>query len=479
MNNSIKILFVDDDELNRATASKYIGGMLGYQITECDNAYKALEIVENQPYDLIFSDIKMPGISGIELLKRVRELPSSKNTDFVLFTGFAEVETAIKALRYGAKDYLIKPLKVEKLHELIEEKIGEINSRGDGTDEDTRSDAGLDIKSKEIKLQKGSFLEIPEAGTAGIFSKKMREVVNIAMKFHKDRSIPVLLEGESGTGKELIAKLIHHGETESEMPMITINCSAISPSLFESEVFGYEPNTFTGASKKGMAGKLELSHKGTIFLDEIGEMPMDMQPKLLRFLQDKTIYRVGGKKKIELDIRVIAATNRDLEEMVKEGAFRRDLYHRVHSGWLRIPPLREQKEAIAPLAQMFLNYYSKKRNKKFCVFSKEAVEILEEYEWPGNVRELLNTIDRIVLLNDEIEVRPQHLKILEYKDDELFADYSNVLDPFEFEIPDREFDIKEYEKRIVEKTLEKFDGNKSKTARFLGLTPSALRSRLK
>jgi transcriptional regulator with PAS, ATPase and Fis domain len=290
-----------------------------------------------------------------------------------------------------------------------------------------------------------------------------------------------LIEGETGTGKEVVARMIHYGKGDVTSPFISLNCTAIPANLFETELFGYEEGAFTDAKKKGAIGKFELAQGGTIFLDEIGDLPLEIQPKLLRVLEELAIYRVGGLKKIELDIRVVCATNQDIEKKVAEGRFREDLFYRLNVGYVRIPPLRERKESIAPLAQLFLTRYAEKKNRRFRFIHRDSIAILENQPWPGNIRQLQNTIERVILLYDDIEIRPEHLRFVtegsnQFKD---VKQQTSVLEPGKLKLPPDQLNLKELEDEIVEKTLHMFNGNKTKTADYLGLTRSALRSKLK
>lgn len=476
--NMLKILLVDDDKLIRKAMFELLEGLFAHNVIDCRNAEDALELIKTNKFDLILSDIKMPGMNGIELLRESKKIIKDNNTKFILFTGFGELQTAIEAIRLGADNYLIKPIDISLLNQILDE----INFNKSINFENIEPEKDLEnIITHKINnyLKNGSFLDLPEIGRIGIFSKELRKILEESIKYNSNPDISVLIEGESGTGKEVIARLIHHGLTFSEKPFIAINCSAITPSLFESELFGYEGGSFTGAKEQGMTGKLELANQGTIFFDEIADLPLEMQPKLLRVLQERKFYHIGGKKVIHLNVRFIAATNRNLKKMLEEGTFRRDLYHRINAGWIQIPPLRMQRESIVPLAQMFLSEISDKRNKNFKFLSKDAVKILQEYEWKGNVRELKNLIERIVLLFDEMELRPNHLKILEI--DKLNISFDNLkkIDPFDFELPDIPFDLRDFESVIVRKTIDKFAGNKSKAAQFLKLTQTSLRSRMK
>lgn len=473
----LKILLVDDEHLSRDMLATYIEGLLGYTVVQAKSGEEAFEIYKNDEYPIVLSDIKMPGMNGLDLLRAVKSHPNGQKTKVVLFTGFAQVETAVQALRDGAHDYLFKPVDVNRLSDIIAECFAEYEK----LPKETIEQIPVESKNHINKLLKnGSYIEIPDLGKIGVFSRKMKEIVEMCDKINQDRSLPVLIEGASGTGKEVIASIIHYGSNSEKLnPFVSINCAAISPSLFESELFGYEGGSFTGGKEEGKIGKLELAQGGTLLLDEIGEMPLEMQPKLLRVIQERCFYRVGGINKIDLDVRIIAATNRNLKQLAFDDKFRLDLFYRLNSASIFIPSLTEQKESIVPLAQMFLLEFAKKRNKKFRIISKDSADLLENHVWLGNVRELRNAIDRIVLLYDEIEVRPEHLNFLEFSTKNIFDDKMYVLKPGSYVLPEQRLDIQELEFEIVEKALDKFGGNKTQTAKYLGLTPSALRSRLR
>jgi two-component system response regulator AtoC len=314
-------------------------------------------------------------------------------------------------------------------------------------------------------------------GRVMVVSEGMQTVVGLAKLLHGDRNVPVIIDGETGTGKEIIARMIHYGEeVRTSAPFITVNCSAITPTLFESELFGYEEGAFTNARKRGMPGKFELAQGGTLFLDEIGDLPFDMQPKLLRALEEREIYRIGGSKQIKLDIRIICATNRDLERMVQESIFRRDLFFRLNVGRIHIPPLRERQEAILPLALLFLDRFSLEKKKVFKFIHRDAAEILQNHEWRGNVRELQNTIERVVLLYNDEELKPEHLAFLTCG--ETLDPSASHIRPGHLVLPPDQLDLKELEREVVRKALKMFKGNKSRAAAYLGLSRSALRSRL-
>ncbi|MBI9035231.1 MAG: sigma-54-dependent Fis family transcriptional regulator [Bacteroidales bacterium] len=478
----MKILIVDDDKSSGSAVAEFIEEQLGYQIKLCHSGDDALSCLKNDDYQMVISDMRMPGISGLDLLKKIKELTQGAQIEVVIMTGFGDMETSIEALRGGAYDYLLKPINIEEVAILIERVAEKIRLKEENSElkENFKREIS-NVKKEEaerIKYYETTIRDITSVGKVGVFSDAMRGVVKMAEQFHEDRTVPVLIEGETGTGKEVLARLVHFGQRSDNLqPFISINCSAISPTLFESELFGYETGAFTGALKDGKPGKLELAQGGTLFLDEIGEMPLDMQPKLLRVLQQKEMYRVGGSKAISLDVRVIFATNRNLKQMVAEKTFRSDLYYRLNTGRLYIPALRERKEAILSFAQVFLDQYSKKRGRKFRFISKDAKKRLQEYDWPGNIRELKNSIERATLLFNDLELKPEHLRFLQ-ADETDFVTSEQPLIPGRIVLPDDGLDIEQLELEIVRKALKKFDDNKSKTADYLGVTRSALRSRM-
>jgi len=307
-----------------------------------------------------------------------------------------------------------------------------------------------------------------------IVSDAMQHVMKQAEILHRDRDVPVLIEGETGTGKEIVARYVHYGHDTIPLPFVDINCPAIAPSIFESELFGYEGGAFTGGRSRGQQGKIALAQSGTLFLDEIGEIPVNIQAKLLRVIQEKEYYRVGGLRKNIADVRWICATNIDLEKSVHEGTFREDLFYRLEAFHLYIPPLRERCEDILPMAKMFLAVLSRKKGKQFKGINQEAAKLLVEYLWPGNVRQLHNFIERIVLLYDDTEITPEHLSFLFRKQRNLSPNklMGGITMPPDY------FDLEEHNKRIICQALELNRGNKTKTAAYLGMSRRALTYRL-
>lgn len=479
----MKILLIDDDPLGREAIYNFLTNQLGHDVTECDDGLNAIKLYNAGIYPLVISDIRLPGLTGIEITKYIKKHENSKFTDIVLMTGFGSMDTVIQALKAGAYDYMQKPVDIEELESVVKKVEEHISLLKENTDykenfDDLLDQATTDIKENCKRIRK-EYNKLVGIDNISVFSESIENIRDMANKLHNDRSIPVLIEGETGTGKEVVSKLIHYGTGNTITPFIPINCTAIPESLFETELFGYEEGAFTDAKKKGSKGKFELAEGGTIFLDEIGDLPMHIQPKLLRVLEDRSLYRVGGINRIKLDVRIICATNSNLQEKVKEGKFREDLYYRLNVAQIRIPPLREQSGSIERLSNYFLGSFAGKKNKKFQSISSEAMSILNGYSWKGNVRELKNAIERVVFLFDETELLSEHLGFLSsgIKTEDIGTTLNdNTLD--DLILPEINFDIKKFEKELVEKAIEKFDGNKTQAAKYLGLTRSALRSRL-
>lgn len=469
-----KVLIIDDDQFSREIFVDTLSGLLDIEITQCDSGKDALELLAGENFDIIFSDIKMPGMSGIELLKEYKKLSKSAPAKFVLFTGFATIDTAIRALREGAHDYLLKPLDIRRVIEIIKEHkhspASPENSEGDRQRQPNKKKGELDSI-----LINGSYMMLDGIGRVGMFSDQLKEAVIVALKLHEKTDVSVLIQGETGTGKEVFAHILHHGTGVSEKPFIRINCSAINPHLFESDLFGYESNS---SSQKVMPGLLDAADGGTILFDEIGDMPEELQPKLIRILQDRIFYRVGGFEKVELNARIIATSNKKLDDMADRGKFRRDLLHRLKQGWIALPPLRDQVESIPMLAQLFLNESSTTRKRMFKFISPTAVEIMQNYQWSGNIRELKNIIDRIAMLYDEFELNASHLGFLRsaqfgYK---TISQDKFALKVDNFELPDEELDFNLLQTEIVRLALEKFSGSKAKAARYLNVSISTMKT---
>lgn len=467
----VRILHVDDDDQSRRVVCRILQGLMGHDVADCDNAASALDLHREEPFPIILSDIRMPGMSGLDLLKKIKQDPSLANTDIVLLTGFADVDTAVAALRNGASDFLRKPVQAKELVSVIE-RLVQLNMQGK-EEAGTESPGPVSTTVSEPETE----IRFPDGTTLGLFSSELRSLAQTAIKLHADRDVSVLIEGETGVGKEQFARLVHYGTEGDSRPFVTINCAAISPLLMESELFGYEAGAFTGARRNGAKGKFEAAVGGTLFLDEIGEMPLEMQPKLLRVLQERVLYRVGGNKAIPVDVRIIAASNRNLEDMVAAGTFRQDLYYRLNVGRLTIPPLRRQTGCIGPLAQQYLIALSAKKNTRFQSIHPDALSLLENHTWPGNIRELRNVIERTILLYDAKEIRPEHLHHLEIQSGDTPVP-QRVQGPVSFNLPEEELNLERLELGVIRTALARFDGNITRTAEYLGISRFALKRRL-
>jgi len=479
----VKVMVVDDDHFNRQYLSDFLT-KLGHTVFEAREGTHAMELFVTEPVDLVLSDIRMPGCTGTELLHQIRSMPGKSDTLVVLFTAYSDVSTAVEALRAGAYHYLIKPINVRELDSLIEQ-VGELLSfRRENQVLTSHFEEAVQAATQETREElhrfKRAFYESVGINDIGMFSPVMREVYQQARLLHGDRSIPVLIQGETGTGKELVARYIHYGEGVST-PFVDINCAALNPSIFESELFGYEAGAFSGASSKGQKGKIDLAKGGTLFLDEISEIPVHLQAKLLRVVQERDYFRVGGLKKIQSDIRLVCASNADLENAVAEGAFRSDLYYRLNTGIIKIPPLREHTEDIVPLASMFLKHFSHDKKKHFEGISPEATQILLNYQWPGNVRELKNLMERAVLMWDDQELKPIHIAQLappEKVSPGVLNQLHPALDNNSLDLPPDGLPLESFIEEIIQKALKMHDGNVTKTARYLGISRRSLSYRL-
>jgi len=479
----MNILLVDDDAECLGIMSKFVA-RLGHRVFESGNGRDALKILAGENIHIVLSDVSMPDMNGYQLLERIKGDPKLKETVVVLFTGYGDIKGAVGAMKNGAYDYLLKPIDVNELSIVIK-RIGEYLALKDENVRLTENfrrevrDATRDMERELLHLRRAYAREMVTC-RVGVFSDAFREVVRMAEKLHRAREIPVLIEGETGTGKEVIARLIHYGEGDVTTPFVGLNCAAISPNLFESEFFGYDPGAFSGGNPKGQKGKLELAEGGTIFLDEITEMPAEYQAKLLRVIEEREYYRVGGVKLMHTDARFVCATNRDIKKMVSEGKFRSDLYYRLNVSRLVIPPLRERPEEIVPLALMFLEEMRERNRTRFERISAAAAGMLTEYDWPGNVRELKNTLERMAFLWDDVEVKPKHLEFLFKEGIARSGEEDRLMNPDSgFPLPREGFDLKEWNRKIIEKVLEMKKWNKVETARYLNISRKMLYQYLK
>jgi len=437
---STRILIVDDELIMRESLAGWLERD-GHDIVTAASGEEALDILKTTRFDILLVDIKMEGISGLEVLTQVKE--SDPEVAVVMITAYGSISTAIEAMKNGAHDYLLKPFDPNELGILIEKIIQH------------QAQARENLYLKEQFKERTRFESM--IGQSG----PMQQIFDLIQDLAPMNST-VLITGETGTGKGLAAKAIHSNSPRSEGPFVVVNCGAIPEHLMESELFGHQKGAFTDA-KETKKGRLELAHGGTLFLDEIGEIGMRMQIDLLRVLEDRVFYRVGGTQPIEADFRVIAATNRNLEQAIDAGTFRKDLFYRLNVISFQMPSLRERREDIPLLAEHFLRRFSHETNKAIDKLSREAIDELMLYEWPGNVRELENAIERAVVVG---------------KGPRIMADDLPIFSP-EHPTPILDKSIKEVEKAHIKQILIENDWNIAKTAKVLGINRSTLYAKIK
>ncbi|MBN2282452.1 MAG: sigma-54-dependent Fis family transcriptional regulator [Deltaproteobacteria bacterium] len=438
------ILVVDDDRAHRTMLRTLLKGW-GYPVEEADDGDRAVEMVRERAFDLILMDIRMVRVSGLEALEMIKDINPA--IPIIIMTAYSSIETAKEALKKGAYDYLTKPLDFDELkiimaHAMEHRQLREENRM-------LREHLGAQFDPGNI------------IGRSETMVQLMETVAQVAPS-----DATVLISGESGTGKELIAGAIHYNSSRKLGPFIRINCAAITETLLESELFGHEKGSFTGADRK-KEGKFRQADGGTLFLDEVSEMSLSMQVKLLRVLQEREITRVGGEEVIPVNVRVIAATNKDLVREVDEGRFRDDLFYRLNVVSIRVPGLVERRDDIPLLSQHFLNLFAEKNNKNIRGFTPQAMDRLIKHRWPGNIRELMNVIERAVVLTRAEYLDEDDLSIAGGQGQAAAAEFSG-------NVP-----LEEVEKSTILKTLDITGGNKSETARRLGITRKTLREKLK
>lgn len=437
----MKILLIEDN-LSLGTLIKMMLEEEKFEVTHSLRGDEAKIILEKTSFDIVITDIKLPGLDGYEIIKFVSQnLP---DTVIIAITAYSNIKDAIYSIKLGAYDYIPKPFDNDVLINTVKKAA----------------------KYKELKTENTNLKNYLKSEIKPQIigrSKKIKEVLSLAERVAKTDA-PVLLLGESGTGKELIAKEIHCKSSRVSQPFISVNCAAIPENLFESELFGHKKGAFTGADRD-KKGKISQAHKGTLFLDEVGELPENMQAKLLRFLQEKEIQPLGGLQTEKVDVRIVAATNRDLKDLVSKNLFREDLYYRLNVFPIYIPPLRERKEDIKELSEFFLKKYGYKNLK----ITDNVLDALLKYTFPGNIRELENIIYRMAILSKDCKLDINSIFIEE------ITDVSTCLN---FKMPEDSFDILQFEKEIILKALKKFNGNKAKTAKYLCIPRHVLLYRL-
>jgi len=447
-----KILVVDDEEI-QANIIADILQKERYNVKKAYSAEEAIRIIFKEDFSVLIADLKMPGMGGMGLLKAVKE--KGIPTNVIIMTAYGTIETAVKAMKIGAFDYITKPFSKDELLINVERAIHAYN-----------------LYFQNVKLKEELEYIYEEKKLIGK-SKAMQHVHDLIIKVAENDSVNVLITGESGTGKELVAREIHERSSRADMPFVPINCSAIPESLLESEIFGYEKGAFTGAVSS-REGKFKRANGGTVFLDEIADMPLSMQVKLLRVIQDREVTPVGGDEPISVNIRIISATNKNIEELIKKGQFRDDLFYRLNVIPIHIPPLRERKEDIPLLVQHIINRLNIKLKKNVTSLPDEIMKKLCEYSFPGNVRELENMLERAFIISGSDMLNIQHFPMLN--------NISNIS-----ELKNQPFNLKEavkqakkeVEKKIIEKTLKQTNWNRLKAAKILGVDYKTLRNKLK
>lgn len=447
-----KILIIDDQKLIR-NSLKVALGKDGYKVSVAESGSEGLDILKINSPDLVLLDIRLPDIDGIEVLKKIRQ--ADPDIIVIMMTGYGTVENAVKAIKLGAFDYVNKPFKMKTISTIIK----------------------LALETQQLKREVRDIRDKYKTiyGTDKIIgqSKSTHDTLEMIRKVSKIDSSTVLIQGESGTGKELVAKAIHYNSSRNTGPFVEINCSAIPYTLLESELFGYEQGAFTDA-KKTKKGLMEQANGGTLFLDEIGDMELGMQAKILNVLQERKFRRLGGDKLIDADARIIAATNHNLRDEVDKKKFRQDLYYRLNVIHIYLPPLRDRKEDIVPLAKYFINEFNQMFKKTVRGISQDAIDVLLNYTWPGNVRELRNTIERIMIIENPEMIHSKHMPL----------DITRNLDSAKplnlpVTVSDEGVDLKtateNFQAVLIKEALERAGGSKGGAAKLLNIDRFALR----
>jgi two-component system response regulator HydG len=442
------ILVVDDDYAHRLILKKLLSGW-GYAVSEADDGAVAIEAVRQKSFDLILMDIRMLRVSGIEALEQIRIINPA--VPVIIMTAYASVETAVSALKKGAYDYLTKPLDFDELKIAIE-RATEHNR--------------LKLENENLKIRlEQQFDRQHMIGRSLPMSRLLETVAQVA-----PTEATVLIAGESGTGKEMIANAIHYNSPRKHASFIKINCAALTETLLESELFGHEKGAFTGAERR-REGKFVQAHGGTLFLDEVSEMSRAMQVKLLRVLQEREVTRVGGSEMLKIDVRLIAASNKDLKDEIQKGNFRDDLFYRLNVVSLNVPPLRERKEDIPLLAQHFLEVFAERNHRAIKGFTPRALEKIMAYSWPGNIRELMNAVERAVILTRADVLDEEEIALI-------MEDRGGKKDSTDRDQSLSNLSLEDVEKQSILETLKNCGGNKSEASRRLGITRKTLRFKL-
>jgi len=437
-----KILIVDDDKLLQASLDDILSE--SYDTLIAGSGEEALRLFKSRPLDLVLLDIRLPGINGIETLRRMKEIGGEAVV--IMMTAYEDVKSVISSMKMGAFDYLVKPLDIEELEVIIDKAL-----------------ENLKLK-REVEELRRQFVKEYNLDDIVAQSNAMKLALRLADTIARSHDTTVLIEGETGTGKEVIARFIHHRSDRFNKPFININCGAISKELVESELFGYEKGSFTGGLQEGKRGKFEAADGGTILLDEISELLPATQVKILTFLEEKAFYPVGGSAKKHVDVRIIAATNKSLEDGIRENTFREDLFYRLNVARITIPPLRDRQADILPLALFFMNKFNEKFRKQFRGVSEEAKKLLLDHPWTGNVREMRNVIERVILMEDGHEIEPGHLDFMKKTSEGISMAGSKI------RLPSAGLNLDELTRDLIIQALERAGGHRGRAAKLLGMS---------
>jgi two-component system response regulator AtoC len=447
-----KILIVDDERLIRQSLVKRLGEE-GYEVISADNGKAAISLVEEDAPELVVLDLKLPDLNGIEVLKRLREIDN--NLTVLIITAYGSIDTAIAAIRSGAYDYLTKPFDLETILLSVRQALEASNLKRE-----------VAYFRRQTNVRFGLHRMVGESPVMGEVRQKISQIA-------RSEASTVLLEGESGTGKDLVARTIHTESNRSRHPFLEINCSTLHETLIESELFGHERGAFTDA-KARKTGLMELAHHGTLYLDEIGDMNSTLQAKLLSAIENKRFRRLGGVKDLSVDVRFIAATNKNLTAAVQKGDFRADLFYRLKVFPIVLPPLRERMSDLPLLTEFLLDELRKEFKKKILGLSPEASHLLTEYAWPGNIRELRNILERAFILCEGEKIEVEHLP------PEMFSTPSSPTEEVSlFRLPPQGISLAAVERDLIRQALEQSGGNQVRAARLLGISRDVLRYRMK
>ena len=449
-----KIMIIDDDNLVGVSLESFFN-IEGYQAFICESGKQGIEMFKQFLPDIVFLDIRLGDMDGLEVLRQIKQM--REDIPVIMLTAYGTIENTVQAMHEGAFDYIQKPFDNQKLKAVVKK--------------------GLKNKEKIKNLINRRLPYLRKHGITEIIgrSPEIKRVFELVGRFAKSDDATILIEGESGVGKEVVAEYIHFLSPHFGKPFIKLNCGSITNSIAESELFGYEKGTFTGGLANGKPGKFQMAEQGTLFLDEIGDLSYTVQTKLLRVLEEKTYFRVGGTREIKCNVRVILATNKNLLSEVRNGRFREDLYFRVSGLKIFVPPLRDRKQDIIPLAEFFLHQFSQKYHRHPAEFLPETKEVLKNHQWKGNIRELRNAMERVILMEKTRRIRPEHLQFLINK----IETSETILDITNKDIFINGITYDEMVKKLISAALREIKGNQVKAAKLLGITRAKLRYMIK